>query len=84
VAVVVWVVLRAEGTGVVLRLLPETLAAVGVLLVGSACSWVTGVLESGCSRRFSSTGGDATTFADGPFPFGWERGVVERSVGFTK
>lgn len=79
--VVCVVVLRAEGTGVVLRLLPETLAAVGTLLAGSACSCVTGVLESGCSRRFSSTGGDATFAME---PFCWDRGVAALSDCFTK
>lgn len=77
VAVVVVVVVRADGTGVVLRLLPETLAAVGTRLAGSACSCGTGVLESGCSRRFSSTGAAAADLAVVPLPFAWDRAETD-------
>lgn len=76
VSVAVVVVVRAEGTGVVLRLLLLiTLAgAAGVRFIGSACSCATGVLDMGCSRRFSSTG--AALAAD---PLVCERGVAARS-----
>lgn len=65
----------------VLRLLPETLAAAGTRFAGSAWSWGTGVLESGCSRRFSSTSPVVVLAAD---PFGWDRGVAARSLDLTR
>lgn len=83
-SVAVVVVVLAEGTGVVLRLLllatlegldADDAAAAATRLVGSACSCGTGVLEMGWSRRFSSIGAALAEIR----PFVWERGVVARS-----